>query len=91
MFVVVLRIVAGLLTLPALSLAALTFMAPRTSLLDFAKLYPFWMVPAVLLVTACGLWWTMPMRRVLPIVMVLPIALWLAVVSLVFAIAWVSS
>lgn len=91
MFVIVLRIVAGLLTLPAFSFAALTFMAPRKTLLDFAMLYPFWMIPALLIVTACGLWWTIPMRRLLPIVMALPIVLWLIVVSLVFAIAWLAS
>lgn len=91
MIVTFLRIVSGLFFLPAIWLASMTFMAQPKSVVDYLGLYPFWMVPALLLATACGLWWTMPMQRLLPLVMVLPIILWLAVVGIVFAIAGLST
>lgn len=86
----VLRILAGLFALPALAFASLTFMAPRSSLSDAAAIYPFWLVPALLLVTVAGFWWTMPMRKLVPIVMVLPIILWSLAFGLVIAIGYLA-
>jgi len=91
MYVALLRIAAGFLTLPFIGIAALTFMASPKSLVDLVTLYGFWLLPALSLSTACGLWWTMPTRTLVPVVMVLPIVLWLVVVGLAFAIATIAS
>ena len=84
MFVVSVRIVSGLLFVPALLVACFGLMADPKSFWDWFEIYLLWLVPALCGATAWGIWvrlsWQYAIPTVLFLSVLLPALLWLVFV-----------